>query len=425
MVHFALLLGLAIDPAILDRIAQDALVRHHVPGVSIGIFEKGKTLTIARGVKSATTKDPVTPKTIFATGSVTKSFTALAAAMLVEEGKLAWDIPVREYLPWFQLYGEDATQQITIRDMLTHRSGLPRYDFLRFAVPLSREEIVRRLRYLPPTAPLREKYQYNNLMYVTAGFLVGQRAGMTWEEFVEHRIFAPFGMKDSTVRVADTIMRPDYALPHEGGKPVEFYDYQKFGVGPNGAVNSTAGDLLTYLRFHMDKAPAELHRPQQKIDDYKSYALGWDVLKLAGHAEVSHSGSITGFRAWVGFYPDDDVAITVLMNGPGAPVLTGQRIAREIFGVREIDYSLTSYLGTYEHPAFGSCTITAIGDDLRIAFPAWQSIFKRGPDDVFRASDGREARFSGGVATSENPAPLEMSLRVEAGTPFFEFRRVR
>lgn len=421
----AFLLLLAIDPAIVDRIGRDALVRHEVPGVAIGVFEKGRIYTAGYGVRSIVTRQPVTAKTIFATGSVTKSFTALGAALLVEEGKLDWDKPVREYLPWFRLYDEQATQEITIRDMLTHRSGLPRYDFLRFAVPLSREEIVRRLRYLPPTAPLREKYQYNNLIYVAAGYLTGQRAEMSWEELVEKRIFAPLKMNDSTVRVADTLTHPDYAMPHENGRQVEFYDYQKFGVGPNGAVNSTVGDLLKYLRYHMDKAPAELHRPQQKIDDYKSYALGWDVLKLAGHTEISHSGSITGFRAWVGFYPDDQVAIVVLMNGPGAPTLTGQRIAREIFGSREVEYPMTSYLGTYEHPAFGPCTVTAVGDDLRVAFPAWQMLFKRGPDDVFRGPDAREIRFAGSAPLQEAPVPAEMLFRVEAGTPLLTFKRVR
>ena len=131
---------------------------------------------------------------------------------------------------------------MSIRDLLTHRSGLPRYDFLRFGVMLSREELVRRLRYLPPTASIREKYQYQNLMYTAAGYLTGQLAGLSWEELMEQRIFAPLGMKqDSTVRVSDTQRRSDFASPHEevGGqvKPVELYDYQKFGVGPNGAVN--------------------------------------------------------------------------------------------------------------------------------------------------------------------------------------------
>ena len=175
----------------------------HVPGAAVGILSDGKIiLAKGYGVRRAGTELPVTADTLFATGSITKSFTSLLVSLLADEKKLDLDRPARDYLPSLELYDPVATQLITLRDMLSHRSGLPRYDSMRFLVHFPREELVKRLRYLPPNHSFRDVYQYNNLMYITAGYIASVVGGASWEQLVSERIFKTLGMTSSTVTVA-------------------------------------------------------------------------------------------------------------------------------------------------------------------------------------------------------------------------------
>ena len=141
-----------------------------------------------------TSKLPVTPKTLFAIGSCTKAFTTFVMGTLVDEGKLDWDTPVRTYIPEIRFYDRVATELITPRDLVTHRSGLPRHDLVWYNATLSRKEIVERLPYLEPSESFRSKFQYNNIMFMTAGYLVDRLTGQPWEEAVRQRIFEPLGM---------------------------------------------------------------------------------------------------------------------------------------------------------------------------------------------------------------------------------------
>lgn len=394
-----------------DSLVQKSLREFRVPGAAVGMLRAGKVAHAkGYGLRDTKRRLPVTAGTLFATGSISKSFTALLAAMLVDEGKLEWDRPVREYLPWFRLYDPVATDFITIRDMLSHRSGLPRYDFLRFAVPLEREELMRRLRYLEPNASFRATYQYNNLMYVAAGYLEGALAGSTWEEAVAQRILGPLRMEASNTSVLISQKSADYARPHEvkAGEAVElpFYDYQRFGVGPNGAVNSTVPDMLRYLEFQMNEgkvggrqlvSPAQMrqmHTSQVVIGDLSTTGLGWNVEAWQGRKLVSHGGSITGFTAWMGFLPAEDVAVVVLTNGDtGMPEALGRELLGAALGVPAAprprrataaglraaphpgtrpSHDLMDFAGDYVHPAFGPMQVRIEdgGDALRLVFPA-------------------------------------------------------
>src|SRR5258708_15103820 len=172
LIAFLILTAAAASPAVIDSSVDRAMRELHVPGVAIGIIQDGKViLAKGYGVRELGQSATVTPDTIFAVGSMTKSFTAVTVAAMVDEGKLNWDRPVREYLPWFRMYDPVATELITPRDLLTHRSGLPGHNFIRFSTPLDRAELTRRLRYLEPNRTFRDVYQYNNLMYVTTGLL--------------------------------------------------------------------------------------------------------------------------------------------------------------------------------------------------------------------------------------------------------------
>jgi CubicO group peptidase (beta-lactamase class C family) len=198
-----------------DADVERAMKALHVPGAAVGVIRDGNVvLAKGYGVREAGKNAAVDPDTIFAVGSMTKSFTAITVAMMIDAGKLDWDRPVRDYLSWFRMYDPVASELITPRDLLTHRSGLPGHNFIRFSTPLDRAELVRRLRYLEPNRAFRDVYQYNNLMYVTAGFLAGEVAHSTWESLVTERIFAPLGMTGSTVSVADTVKHEDFARPH-------------------------------------------------------------------------------------------------------------------------------------------------------------------------------------------------------------------
>lgn len=419
----------------------------HVPGAAIGIVKDGKVIYAkGYGVRELKSKQPVTAKTLFAMGSVTKSFTALAVASVIDEGKLDWDKPVREYLPWFRMFDPVATELITVRDMLTHRSGLPRHDFIRFSTHLSREELVRRVRYLEPNKTFRDVYQYNNLMFVTAGFLAGHQAGTTWEELVRTRIYQPVGMTLSTTSVVDSQKSADFARPHSGGEEEKFYVYQTFGVGPNGAVNSCVDDMLKYLRMWLDGGTAqgrtviskkqftELWRPVTVVNSTASYAPGWQIGSYRGHASVSHGGSITGFRANVLLLPQERIGIVAMINDetglagtltdraadlilnlPPAPrpgnrtAASRQRASAQSAEGAPPAKKLEEYAGVYEHPAYGRVAVRHESGGLSVRFDALSLNLRHQHYETFQSSQG-PVRF----VLNEKGQVAEMHLPLEA-----------
>ena len=198
---------------------------------------------------------PVTPNTIFAIGSSSKAFTATSAAIAVEDGKLEWDKPVREYLPTFKMKDDFASERMTLRDLLCHRSGLPRHDLSWYNTPATREQIIDRVRYLEPTSDFRTNFQYQNLMYMTAGYLAGLVDGTTWEELVRERIFKPLGMTHSQFSVEDSQKSDNYALPYnekdDKVKKIEFRNIDT--VGPAGSINSNVVDMIEWVRLQLKK----------------------------------------------------------------------------------------------------------------------------------------------------------------------------
>src|SRR5271165_741007 len=196
-----------------DTFANLALKDWKCDGFAIAIVQDGKViLSKGYGLRDVKKNLPVTEKTLFAIGSATKSFTVTAMGTLVDQGKLDWDKPVRDYLPDFRLWDQFATERMTPRDLVTHRSGLPRHDLMWYNSPFSREELFARLRYLEPNKDFRTTFQYQNLMFMTAGYLAGHVAGTTWEQLVRKSIFEPLGMKGSNFSVTDSLKSADYSL---------------------------------------------------------------------------------------------------------------------------------------------------------------------------------------------------------------------
>jgi CubicO group peptidase (beta-lactamase class C family) len=438
-----------------DATVERAMRALHAPGVAVGIIQDGKVvLAKGYGVRRLGENAAVSADTLFAVGSMTKSFTAVTVAAMVDEKKLAWDKPVREYLPWFRLYDPVATELMTPRDLLTHRSGLPRHDFIRFSTPLTRAELVRRLRYLEPNRTFRDVYQYNNLMYVTAGFLAGEVAGKTWEELVKERIYTPLAMDRSNTSTAETQKQDNFAWPHvmmEGAvQSTGFYDYQKFGVGPNGAVNSTVNDLLKYLDFHLSNGTVngkrliseaqmlELHKPVT-VTGPGGYALGWNVYSRAGHKVWEHGGAITGFTSMMILLPDERAGVVVLNNLdsrlpaavawnlaenllglpqsgklPAAPVRRPSKV-RESAGPKP-SLQLAEYAGAYFHPAYGTIRVEEEDGGLAAVFGATKILLKHSRYDTFEC----ESQFMSGMAqfhlnaagkASELLLPLEPAVK--------------
>ena len=168
----------------LDKWVDSALAAWHVVGAGVGIIVDGQIVYAAgHGLRDRDKQLPTTTQTLFAIGSSSKAFTVFALGTLVDQGRIEWDKPVIDYLPWFRMYDPDVTRRLSVRDLVTHRSGLPRHDLVWYNNrSVTREDLVRRLRYLPPNKDLRETFQYNNLMFVTAGYLVGALQGTSWED---------------------------------------------------------------------------------------------------------------------------------------------------------------------------------------------------------------------------------------------------
>jgi len=316
---------------------------NRVPGAAVIIIKDDKVLlSQGFGKRNVAENLDVTPRTLFPIGSSGKAFTAAAIAMLVDEGKLEWDKPVRDYLPTFKLQDQFASERITVRDLLCHRCGLPRHEFLWYGSNFTRKELVERLAYLEPSADFRARYQYNNLMYATAGYLIECVTGQTWEEFVAARIFRPLGMVSSNTAVEASLATGDYALPYaeKKGEIQEVPFYSKFqALGPAGGINTNLEDIEHWLRFHLNEGKhgetqllaaehlTQNHAPHTVIPAGESlptgkypeianwcYGQGWFVGTYRGHRMVQHGGSIDGFMAEVALLPDEQIGVAVFTN---------------------------------------------------------------------------------------------------------------
>lgn len=355
----------------LDDFIAQAMKDWKVPGLALAVVQDGKvTLLKGYGYRDLDKKLPVTPNTLFAIGSITKSFTVSTLGMEMDEGKVDWDKPVRDYLPTFKLYTPELTEQMTIRDLITHRSGLPRHDLVWYTSDFSREDILRRLQYLEPSKPLRTTFQYNNLMFMTAGYIAGQLNGTSWEDAITQRIFKPLGMTGTDLSVLDAQHSGDFAEPYRKGndekaelKHISF-DPQcpnRCAIGPAGEINSNVADMSKYLLFHMnhgkvdgkqllsennsvqmqDSQMAIQGAPAYKETGEGSYGMGFFLSTYRGHKEVDHGGNIDGFSAELAFMPNDKIGVVVLTNLDGNPLpgIVTDNVFDRLLGLDQVPWS--------------------------------------------------------------------------------------
>jgi CubicO group peptidase (beta-lactamase class C family) len=331
------------DLVAFDKYVANAARDWRIPGMAIAVV-KGDSLVFAKGygVIEIGKPAPATEHTRFAIGSTTKAMTVASLAMLVDEGKLKWDDRVIDYFPDFQLYDSYATRELTVRDLLTHRTGVPGTDLL-WALPenqYSLDEMMRRLRYVKPSSSFRSQWEYENVMYAIAGGLVAKISGMPWETFVRTRIFAPLGMNESITLVSEAIGKPNVAVPHDVVRDtvkvvrVRTTD----AVAAAGSVWSSVSDMSKWMRFMLDSGrlgdkrliqPAtfrEIVAPQIRAPESQypalelaqprlfTYALGWFVEEYNGETVWMHTGSIDGMSAIIGLLPARHVGVYVLAN---------------------------------------------------------------------------------------------------------------
>jgi CubicO group peptidase (beta-lactamase class C family) len=413
-----------------DEVVTDAMKKFDVPGMALAIV-KGKEVIYAKGFgyRDVEKQQPVTADTLFAIGSCTKAFTTFVLGTLVDEGKLEWDKPVRNYIPWLKLKDPGVTERLTVRDLVTHRSGLPRHDLVWYNnYDASRKALVERLPYLELSADLRERFQYNNLMFLTAGYLTEVATGKTWEEAVRERILSPLAMTRTNFSVADSQKEADAAQPYRfraKDKQLEKMPFRPItNLGPAGSINSSVNEMSHWVIAHLnggmygDKRVAnaatveDMHlahmttgatigRPDVSPDDY---GMGWFVNTYRGHRQVRHGGNIDGFSANVALFPQDGLGIVVLTNLNGTPLrdLIVNVIADRLLKIEPVDWiaqasavraaseaaqkegekkkqatrvmgtqpahKLEEYAGEYEHPGYGVLKVTVQNGKLETLF---------------------------------------------------------
>jgi len=415
-----------------DKTIEKILKDWNVPGCGIGIVVKDK-LVFAKGYgyRDLEKKLPVTSNTLFQIASNTKLFTATAIGFLVEDGKLDWDKPIKRYVPQIQFYNDELNTNVTIRDMLSHRTGISRHDNIWYKSDFTRQELFDRLKYLEPSIPLRQGYLYNNLMYAASGQIVEYLSGQTWEEFVRTKIFTPLNMSHSIFVVETMQKQSDFMTPYYEKRdtnillPYPFYTKQK-GLGPAGSIISNINDLSNWLIAQMNGGkfnnrqvvpnsiiketmqPASLSGsvPDKYFENLNSiYGMGRGTSSYKGHYRTQHGGAIGGIYSNISFMPADSIGVIVFTNGAHAGQLPGiianivydkllslgdtpwsERNLKDYLKNKETDkearkkpdvdrvlntkpsHALADYAGTYEDPAYGIMVITNKNDNLSFTF---------------------------------------------------------
>jgi CubicO group peptidase (beta-lactamase class C family) len=355
--HFAFLVvaqpapSAAFDVKPIDAVVERAMKEFAAPGVAVVIVKDGEVVYLKGfGVREKGKPERVTPDTVFAIASCTKAFAATVIAMQGDEGKLKWDDKVYDHLDYFRLRDEAADREVTLRDLLCHRTGMPRHDLLWSAFSgVDSEAVIRRWVKGQSSTSFRSAWEYSNVPFTTAGVIAGKIDNSDWAGVLQKRIFDPLGMTASSCRLQASASRPDLAMPHYYGfdKAITAiaWDYNDH-VGAAGAINSSARDLGKWLQFQLGegkvngkqlisaRALRETHTPQMLMKAegpfaiffppqhtrFASYGLGWFVHDYRGVTCVSHGGTLNGFRAQCMMVPEKKLGVFVLCNLRPSPV---------------------------------------------------------------------------------------------------------
>lgn len=410
----------------LDATFSQVLKDWHAAGFAVAVVEKNKIIYAKGfGYRDLEKKLPADANTLFAIGSCSKAFTATLIGLLQRDGKVTIDNPATSYLPDLKFYNNDMNNSVTLRDMLCHRTGLPRHDFSWYLFPTeSGDSLLRRIQFMEPTAPPRTKWQYNNFMFMTLGAVDEKFTGNSWEADVKQKIFDPLGMTHSNFTIKDLIDNPDASIGYgvKNDSVIEKLDYYNIAaMSPAGAINSSVNEMAKWViawindgKFNGKEIIPSVFRDEaissQSIIGgalpakekpglyFSTYGFGWMLSSYNGHYRVEHGGSIDGFSASTSFFPTDSIGIVVLCNQDGSvvPSIVRNTIADRVLGLKYYDWSadmktakkkaqstedtteknmqkkandppthaIKDYTGNYNNPGYGTLQVYLQNDSL-------------------------------------------------------------
>jgi CubicO group peptidase (beta-lactamase class C family) len=472
----------------LDTFALKVLKDWHAAGVTIAVVEKGKVVyTGGFGYRDLDKKLPVTENTQFAIGSCTKAFTSSILGMLQKDGKADLDKPVRNYLPELKFQNEYTNDHCTLRDMMCHRTGLPRHDLSWYASWATRSEFLDRIQYLEPTAELREKWQYNNFMFLAQGVVIEKLTGKSWEENMKEKILKPLGMDNTNLSTTDMEKSPDHSLAFATKDSViKSIPYRNIdAMGPAGSVNSCAKDMAKWLITWINggKYNSKEIIPSSYVNEamtvqmatgggvpgaenpdvhFSGYGLGWGMASYRGHYRVEHGGGIDGFITTTGFFPSDSIGIFVSSNQGGVSssirnfiadrmlklpyrnwnkyLLDADKKAKDAakavvkndslgrkFNTKP-SHELADYTGTFSNKGYGSIEITLKDGNLFSKFNSIDIKFEHFHYDQFKAypqdpTFDESDAFRVSFHTDDKGNISKLSTPFEAGVKDIEFEK--
>jgi CubicO group peptidase (beta-lactamase class C family) len=428
----------------LETIINQVLKEWHVPGISLAIVEKNKVLfTGGFGYRDYENKKTVTENTLFAIGSCTKAFTASLLSPLLKEAKIELDKPIADYLPELKFYSNELTASVTVRDVLCHRTGLPRHDFAWYSGAYeNREDMLQHIRFMEPSAPLRQSFQYNNYMYAAIAALAEKLSGKSWDELIKKQLFLPTGMLQSSTTVKDYNEGTDFAYGYaeKEGKinRLKFLDESLLPMAPAGGINSSAKDMANWLLMWTNKGRTNdkdvISRdfynqcissqmivngnlPASAVPDYYffNYGFGWYIASYGGRYGVAHGGNVNGFSAFASFFPTDSIGIYICANqhNSAVPRIINNIVADKLIGMPYRDWNkmlktpvvsaeatvakdnanakpshpLTAFSGVYKNDAYGTITIAANTHALTGTFNRWKLNIKHLHNNYFAFTD--------------------------------------
>ncbi len=327
----------------LDIYFQSSMQEWEIPGMAIAIV-KDDTVIFAKGygVRNIEKTDKVDENTMFGIASNTKAFTSAALAILVDEKKIKWDDKVTKYLPYFEMYNSYVTKEMTIRDLLCHRSGLKTFsgDLLWHSTSYSRKDIIERIKFLKPIYGFRSHFGYSNLMFLTAGEIISEITGISYDEFLQKNFFTPLEMKNTNTSIKEFENIENLASPHVKFNdeiiPIKYISWDN--IAPAGGINSSVMDMCKWIKLQLHRgiindktyfskeASHEMWTPQtidrlSATDEilfptkhFTTYGLGWDLFDYHGRKIVNHSGGLDGMISQLVLVPEENLGFIILTN---------------------------------------------------------------------------------------------------------------
>ncbi len=376
--------------AAIEKELEERRIKYGIPGLALVIVQDDKVIySKGQGFKDLENKSPVGPDTQFAIGSATKAFTGLSVLISQDQKKLSLSDSPKKYLPYFRLSDKDADENITVRDLLTHSSGLNRTDLAMITGKLNRQELIRVAGEAKPSAGFRKAFLYQNIMYAAAGEVVATVQKKSWEDFVRKDIFPVLGMRNSTMTTAEMSNAKDFSFGYDFNfetkinRRLPFRDILE--VAPAGSINSSANDMANWLRFILnggvignkrvvsEESFREWIKPQTPITADMSYGLGWFIQKWNGETVVQHGGNIDGFNSLVAMIPEKKLGFVLLTNVTSSPI-GGEMmpiIWKELLGVKPVgdsDESSFAIADVESRKEAGAYFLKEAGFNIMISF---------------------------------------------------------